>query len=149
MPAPSRLPVPAWLAAALLLAGCAMPAEDAGVEAPAPAPAVDLTARPGLPLALPRTGQAAKTLVEQVAARCWLDGVVRGGSMVVDRQTGHIVITSDTEDLLIADIVPEGTGSIVRLTGPAAADPAMAVRLSETLQNAVDTGETGCPPATG
>lgn len=132
--------------AALLLAACAMPAEEA-VEVEPPAPAVNLSARPGLPLALPRSGEAARTLVEQVAAGCWLDGVVRGGSMVVDRQTGRIIITSDTEDLLIADIVPEGDNSIVRLTGPAAADPTVAVRLSETLQTAVETGETRCRPS--
>lgn len=147
MPSPDRRPTRrAWLAAALLLAGCAVPAEEPRPAAPAP----DLTAAPGLPLALPRTGQAARTLVEQVAAGCWLDGVVRGGSMVVDRQTGRVVITSDTADLLVAEILNAGDGtSVVRLTGPAADDPTMAVRLSETLQRAVETGETSCPPLVG
>lgn len=153
MPAPDRRPTrPAWLAAALLLAGCAVPAEDASPPAARAAglPAPSLTAKPGLPLALPRTGLAARTLLEEVAARCWLDGIVRGGSMVVDRQTGRIIITSDTADLLVADIVSAGDGtSIVRLTGPAADDPTMAVQLSEALQRAVDTGETACPPLVG
>lgn len=149
MTRPDRRPFrAALLAASLLPAGCAVPVAEAPSPA-ASAPVANLGAEPGLPLALARRGQAARTLVEQVAARCWLDGVVRGGSMVVDRQTGRVIITSETEDLLIADIVPEGDSSIVRLTGPAVADPAMAVRLSETLQTAVDTGETSCPPVVG
>ncbi|HET7410370.1 MAG TPA: hypothetical protein VFJ13_09235 [Paracoccaceae bacterium] len=132
----------AGLAVALLLAACATPQ-----EAPAPPPEPEL-AGPGLPLRMAMTGQPARMLLERVAAACWLDHVVRGGSMIVDRQTGRIVITSETQDLLIAEIVPAGDGtSLVRLTGPAADDPATALRLSETLEIAVTTGRPGCGPA--
>ena len=128
------------LAAVLLLAGCAAPAEE-----PAPAPLPELTAGPGLPLVLAMTGEPARTLLENVAAECWLDHVVRGGSLVVDRQTGRVVISSDTADLLIAELVSAGDGtSVVRLTGPASDDPVMALRLSETLERAATTGQTSC-----
>lgn len=139
MTVPTR---PAALAIALSLAACAAPAPQPASTAPAPS-----IAGPGLPLALPLQGERARTLLEQVAARCWLDGVVRGGSMVVDRQTGQVIITSDTADLLVAQPVPAGDGTIVRLTGPAAEDPATALRLSETLERAATTGQTSCPPA--
>jgi hypothetical protein len=132
----------AGLAAALLLAACAAPPESP------PPPAEPGLAGPGLPLRLAMTGQPARTLLERLAASCWMDHVVRGGSMIADRRTGRVVITSDTEDLLVAEIVPAGDGtSLVRLTGPAARDPATALRLSETLETAVTTGQPGCPPA--
>ena len=125
----------------LALAGCAAPVE----QGPAPVPA--LVAGPGLPLALAMAGEPARTLLENVAAQCWLDHVVRGGSLVVDRQTGRLVITSDTADLLIAELAEAGDGSsVVRLTGPASRDPATALRLSETLERAATTGQTSCAP---
>lgn len=139
---PSRSAV---LAAAMYLAACAAPQEPAAPPTP---PAEPELAGPGLPLRIAMTGQPARLLLERVAAACWLDHVVRGGSMVVDRRTGRVVITSDTEDLLVAEIVPAGDGtSLVRLTGPAARDPATALRLSETLETAVTTGQPGCAPA--
>lgn len=128
-------------AAALLLAGCAAPLEPAP-----PAPAAAVTG-PGLPLALNMAGEPARTLLENVAARCWLDHVVGGGSLVVDRQTGRVIISSDTADLLVAELAPAGDGtSIVRMTGPAARDPATALRLSGTLEHAAMTGQTSCAP---
>ena len=132
----------AGLAAVLVLAACAAPRE------PAAPPAEPGLSGPGLPLRIAMTGQPARLLLEQVAAACWLDHVVRGGSMIADRQTGRVIITSDTEDLLVAELVPAGDGtSLVRLTGPAAGDPATALRLSETLETAVTTGQPGCAPA--
>lgn len=134
------------LAPLLLLAACAVPAgEEAALPASPPLSGA------GLPLALDMTGEPARMLLEDVAARCWLDHVVGGGSMVVDRQTGRVVITSDTADLLVAELVPLGDGtSVVRLTGPAAANPATALRLSETLESAATTGQAACPAvATG
>lgn len=126
-------------AAALLLAGCAAPVE--------PAPEPPATTARGLPLALNLADEPARTLLEKVAARCWLDHVVGGGSLVVDRQTGRVVISSDTADMLIAEIAPAGDGSsIVRVTGPAARDPATALRLSGTLELAATTGQTSCAP---
>ena len=133
------------LAAVLLLAACAAPAP----EPAEPRAAADISG-PGLPLRMAMTGEPARTLLERVAASCWLDHVVRGGSMVVDRNTGRVIITSDTADLLVAEIAPAGDGtSLVHITGPAAEDPETAVRLSETLETAVMTGETTCGPVIG
>ena len=90
-----------------------------------------------------------RALLEQVAARCWLDGVVRGAGMVVDRQTGRIVIAGDSRQLLAADFLrPEDGRSRVRLSGPIIADPVKQNRLVETLDLAARTGETACPRIT-
>lgn len=105
---------------------------------------------PDIVVRLSVTGQPARDLIERVAAQCWLDGIVRGAAMVVDRQTGRVIIVSDTADLLAADfLAPEGGRSRVRLSGPVLADPLKARRLVETLDLAVRTGETSCPIATG
>lgn len=128
------------LAAVLLLAGCAASPD------PAP-PAGPVLTGPGLPLRMAMTGKPAQTMLEHVAAACWLDHVVHGGAMLVDRRTGRILISSGGEDLLIAEISPVGDGtSLVRLTGTAADDPETAVRLSETLETAVTTGRPQCGP---
>ena len=60
---------------------------------------------PEVVVLMSRTGQPARDLLEQVAASCWLDGVVRGAQMIVDRQSGRLIIVSDTEDLLAADFI--------------------------------------------
>jgi hypothetical protein len=105
---------------------------------------------PAIVIRLSESGQPARDLLERVAARCWLDGIVRGAAMVVDRQTGRVIIVSDTDDLLAADfLAPEGGRGRVRLSGPVIADPAKTQRLVETLDLAVRTGETSCPIATG
>lgn len=96
------------------------------------------------------TGQAARDLIETIAARCWLDGIARGAAMVVDRRTGRVIIVSDTDDLLYADFLTSTDGrSRVRLTGPLVADPATARRLAQTIDTAEKTGETACPIAEG
>ena len=139
----------ALLGAALILGACAA---QGGKQAAAPVPepkqepeqAAALSG-PGLPLpmAMP-IGQARESL-ERVAASCWLDDVVGGGSMIVDRATGRVVITSDTEDLLIAELVPlDEDSSIAQVTGPAIDDPATALRLSETLEASIASGHTDC-----
>ena len=85
-----------------------------------------------------------------MGAGCWLDGVLRGASMIVDRQTGRIIIVSDTENLLSADYLsPRDGHRRVRLSGPVVADPVKRDRLVETLDLAVTTGKTDCPIATG
>ena len=129
------------LALAALLGACALP----GPSAP-PKPPIG----PEIVVRLSETGRTAHELVERVAAGCWLDGVVRGASMIVDRQTGRVIIVSDTDDLLAADFLePEGGRSRVRLSGPVIADPLKRQRLVETLDLAVRTGQTSCPIATG
>ncbi|MEM7746257.1 MAG: hypothetical protein AAF409_21395 [Pseudomonadota bacterium] len=121
-----------------VLAACA-PAQR---EAPAPQAASD----PEVVVLMARTGQPARDLLEQVAVGCWLDGVVRGASMIVDRNTGRLIIVSDTEDLLTADFVGlKGVQSRIRLAGPVIGDSAKQARLVETLDLAVRTGQTTCP----
>lgn len=124
------------------LGGCASPPDpSAQPEAP-----VD----PEVVVQLSEVGQAARDLVESVAAGCWLDGIARGAAMVVDRQTGRIIIVSDTDEILAADFLsPRDGQSRVRLSGPVLADPAKRQRLVETLDLALTTGETSCPIATG
>jgi len=130
------------LAIAGLLSGCVSIPQ--AVKPPKPAIGPDLIVQ------VSSTGQKARTLIEHVAARCWLDGIVGGAAMVVDRQTGRVIIVSDTEDLLAADFLrPAGGRSRVRLSGPVISDPAKARRLVQTLDHAVKTGDTACPVLQG
>lgn len=131
----------ALTALVLSLAGCAV-----AVEPPLDPPEVE---NPDVDLTMTQSGAPARDLLERVAAECWLNDVVGGASMVVDRSTGRVVITSDTEDLLVAEPFAEAAGTRVRLTGPAAVEPGTAQRLSETMEAAVTTGRTTCPAATG
>jgi hypothetical protein len=97
-----------------------------------------------------KTGQPARDLLELVAARCWLDGVVLGAQLIVDRQTGRVIIVDETSDLLAADFLAnKGRRSRVRLSGPVVGDPIKANKLVESLDRAVRTGETACPPLVG
>ncbi|MEM9140385.1 MAG: hypothetical protein AAGB15_11215 [Pseudomonadota bacterium] len=97
-----------------------------------------------------KSGQQAKDLLELVAAQCWLDGIVRGAQMIVDRNTGRVIIVGDTDDLLAADFLrPLDGRSRIRLSGPVVADPVKADRLVQSLDRAVKTGQTSCPIATG
>jgi hypothetical protein len=122
----------------------------AGGALPGPSAPPQPPLGPEIVVRLDEIGQPARNLVEQVAAQCWLDGIVRGAAMVVDRQTGRVIIVSDTEDLLAADFLRSDRGiSRVRLSGPVIADPLKTQRLVETLDLAVRTGETSCPLATG
>lgn len=96
------------------------------------------------------SGQSARDLLERVAAQCWLDGIVRGAQMIVDRNSGNIIIVGDTSDLLAADFLrPIDGRSRIRLSGPIVADRLKADRLVQTLDRAVKTGNTSCPIATG
>lgn len=105
---------------------------------------------PELVVLISKTGQPARDLLELVAARCWLDGVVLGAQMIVDRQTGRVIIVGDTRDLLAADFLRnKGGRSRVRLSGPVVADPVKADKLVQSLDRAVRTGETACPPLVG
>ncbi|MEM0990307.1 MAG: hypothetical protein AAGK00_15645 [Pseudomonadota bacterium] len=132
------------LAAALVLAACQPPPPQ---QSAAPARAAT---GPQVVVLVSRTGQPARDILEQVAASCWLDGVVGGASMIVDRQSGRIIIVSDTEDLLTADFIGlKGAQSRVRLAGPIVGDAAKQRRLVETLDLAVRTGQTTCPRIVG
>lgn len=139
----------ALLGAALVLGACAgSDGQPVSVKSEAEAQQAELLPEisgPGLPLPMAMPLADARGSLERVAASCWLDDVVGGGSMIVDRKTGRVVITSDTEDLLIAELVAAGEdSSIARLTGPATEDPAIALRLSETLQASIASGNESC-----
>jgi hypothetical protein len=91
------------------------------------------------------TGQAARDLIHNVAARCWLDGVVRGAQLIV-KPSGNVEIVGDRYLLVAADYAGlAGARSRWKLTGTAIRDPAKRARLVETLDRAVRTGETQCP----
>ena len=141
------------LLGALLLAGaaCAPAAPPADIFQGGTAKAAPKAAiGPQVIVRIPQRGQVAKTLIEQVGARCWLDGITQGAQMFVDRQTGRIVIVGETSDLLAADFLPPSDErSRIRLSGPVVGDPAKASRLVETLDIASRTGKTDCPIAAG
>ncbi len=126
------------------LSACA-PIPLGGPVAP-PRPAVG----PEIIVRIPQRGQAARDLIEHVGARCWLDGVTRGAQMIVNRQTGRIVIVDDTKDLLAADFLrPKDGRSRIRLSGPAIGDPVKKQKIVASLDKAARTGETSCPIAAG
>ncbi|MEM7506364.1 MAG: hypothetical protein AAF415_06435 [Pseudomonadota bacterium] len=125
----------------LAVAGCAP------VQITAPPRPVPEASGPQIVVRLAVTGQPARDLVESVGASCWLDGVVSGAAMIVNRQTGRIVIDGDTETLVAADFLPGERGiSRLRLSGQSIGNPVLRDRLVETLDRAVRTGETRCPP---
>lgn len=91
------------------------------------------------------TGQPARDLIHEVAARCWLDGVVRGAQLIV-KPGGNVEIVGDRYLLVAADYVGlKGARSRWKLTGTAMRDPIQRARLVETLDIAVKTGKTSCP----
>jgi hypothetical protein len=94
--------------------------------------------------------QAPRYLLERVASRCWLDGIVRGANMIVNRDTGNLTIVDDKIDLLAADFLEPRDGKArLRLSGPVIDDPEKKTRLVTSLERAARGGETGCPIAAG
>lgn len=129
------LPVPKPVATAVVAPKAAVASEEVAPE--------DMTAGESLRMAM--TGMPAYLALEYVAAACWLDHVVHGGAMLGDRIKREVTITSESDDLLIANIRSAGDGtSVVTLTGPASKNPAMLKRLSETLATSVRTGDPHC-----
>ncbi|MEM7211359.1 MAG: hypothetical protein AAF479_05585 [Pseudomonadota bacterium] len=91
------------------------------------------------------TGQRARDLIHEVAARCWLDGVVAGAQLIV-KPGGNVEVVGDKYLLVAADYAGlKGARSRWKLTGTAVRDPAKRARLVETLDFAARTGETACP----
>lgn len=136
MTAPFRL---ALALATGMVAACAGPIEDSR-RAPPPGPD-----GPGVTVLIAASGQAGHRFAEEVAARCLLDGVVGGAAMVVDRQTGRIVIAGDREELLAIDVIPAARGSRLRLSGPTVENQATRERILYELDRAARTGDTACP----
>lgn len=131
--------------AALLLLALSACAPKPAPEGPRP---VVVSKQPELVLTFSRPGADAGRLVHDLAARCWLDGVVRGASLIVVAGTGEIRIVGETETLVATRfLTSQGENTRLRLTGTAVTDPAMAARLKATLERAARTGETACPRA--
>ena len=129
---------------ALALAACAQPTkkEAPQVEAPPPPPAE-------IVVQVSKVGQEARDLMHELAARCWLDGIVQGAQLII-KPDGNLVIVGDTRDLLSAEYVGlKGTGTGWRLTGAVLEDPDRTRAVVRSVDQADGTGETACPPATG
>ena len=77
---------------ALLTASLAACAPKSVPKAPPP---VVVNKEPELVLTFSRPGVHAGKLVHDLAARCWLDGVVRGAQLFVTPMTGEIRIVGD------------------------------------------------------
>ena len=132
----------ALLAAALVLSACMTPANQ---PAPQPAKIQSPIEDNSIVLLVSATGQRARDLIHHVAARCWLDGVVRGAQLIV-KPGGNVEIVGDQYLLVAADYVGlKGARSRWKLTGTALRDPIKRQRLISTLDTAVKTGRTGCP----
>lgn len=130
--------------ALLIAAACALAACQ-----PAPIPQPVKTQNPredaSIVVLVSRTGQPARDLIHELAARCWLDGVVRGAQLIV-KPGGNIEIVGDRDLLVAADYIGlKGARSRWRLTGVSIRDPQQTRRLVQTLDHAVKTGDTFCP----
>lgn len=143
---------------ALALAGCMTtppepakpPAAPAASATPEPKPAsptlsIEGIGGPTLAFDIAVAEGEAQDLVREVAVRCWLDHVIGGAALLYDEETGRMIMVSDTSDLLAADFLSaEPDATTVQLTGPVLEDLATRVRVLETLELAVATGETSC-----
>ncbi|MEM1300137.1 MAG: hypothetical protein AAGH68_12765 [Pseudomonadota bacterium] len=130
----------ALLAAMLLIAACA------NRPAPQPAKIQHPEEAESIVVLVSKTGQPARDLMHFLAASCWLDGVVRGAQLIV-KPGGNIEIVGDKYLLVAADYLGlKGARSRWKLTGAALRDPYQRRRLVETLDRAVKTGDTTCPP---
>ena len=130
--------------AALTLAACAQPAQK---EAPKAETAPTQPAE--VVVLVSKSGQEARDLIHELAARCWLDGIVRGAQLIV-KPDGNLVIVGDTKDLLVAEYIgPKGSRTRWRLTGTVIEEPERTRQLVQSIDKADNTGETACPRATG
>ncbi|MEM9044643.1 MAG: hypothetical protein AAGC81_08090 [Pseudomonadota bacterium] len=112
--------------------------------------ALEADSGPSMTIVFDLEGPEARDRVRSVAVRCWLDHVVRGSTMFADEASGSLVIVSDNADLVSVNFLPhQGSGSRVKLAGQALADEMTKSQLILTLDTAVRTGETACPPTAG
>ncbi|MEL6337454.1 MAG: hypothetical protein AAFQ88_12540 [Pseudomonadota bacterium] len=142
----------ALLAAPLALAACADGDLYNPAELPPNSPLPPLAEGPELTVELDRNTTDAIPFVEEVAARCWLDGVVQADAMIVDRRSGRIVLTGETDDLLVADFLPATADDALaqlRLSGPVVANEDKTEAMLEFLTRAQRTGQIDCPAPGG
>ncbi|MEM7239172.1 MAG: hypothetical protein AAF501_15305 [Pseudomonadota bacterium] len=139
----------------LLIAGCATttppePLPTTATPAPAPKPpsptlSFEGVDGPTLSVDLAIASAEARELVRKVAVRCWLDHVIGGAALLYDERTGRMIMVSDTTDLLAMGFTSASpVATTVRLTGPVLDDLETRVRVLDTLEIAVETGETSC-----
>lgn len=135
---------PTLVLAALTLSACALPAQKEVPKAEtAPAQPAEIV------VLVSKSGQEARDLMHELAARCWLDGIVQGAQLIV-KPDGNLVIVGDTKDLLAAEYVgPKGSRTRWRLTGAVIEEPERTRQLVRSIDMADNTGETACPRATG
>ena len=130
--------------AAMALAACAQPVQKEPPEAAAalPPPAE-------IVVQVSKIGPESHELIHALAARCWLDGIVRGAQLII-KPDGNLVIVGDTSDLLVAEYAGlKGSGTGWRLTGDVMEDRERALQLVRSVDRADSTGETACPIAAG
>lgn len=126
----------------LILAVLALAACAAEPPQPTPPPAA---APADLVLHIERPEAEAMELLEKLAANCWLDSIVGGANLLVDRGAKRLVIVADQSELLDVRFgVRTPLRSQLRLDGPAARDPDKARGLARTLDTADRTGDTVC-----
>ena len=127
----------------LVIAACVLAAScQQAARSPASVPP---PAGPEVVVLVSKTGQPARDLMHELAARCWLDGVV-GGAQLIVKPDGNLIIVGDTRDLLAADYIGlKGARSRWRLSGHVIRDPGITRQLLQTLDRAVKTGDTFCP----
>ena len=127
----------------LALAGCLRPIQANLPRDPGPAKG------PEIVVLVSKTGQAARTLIHDVAVHCWLDGIVVGAQMIV-KPGGNIIIVGDRDNLIAADYLGlKGARSRWRLSGTAIADQAKTRKIVRSIDTAVKTGVTSCPNIVG
>ncbi|MGF1554217.1 MAG: hypothetical protein ACFBWO_17195 [Paracoccaceae bacterium] len=134
--------------AALSLAACATD-DEAVVSGIPPQPlGYPLAPDPSMTVELDRSTPEAIPFVEEIAARCWLDGLVQADAMIVDRSSGRIVMTGETTDLLILDFLPvdEEALASLRLAGPVLVDETKTETMLHHLAHATREDEIICPP---
>ncbi|MEM7059615.1 MAG: hypothetical protein AAF557_18680 [Pseudomonadota bacterium] len=100
----------------------------------------------GVVVQISATGQRGRDLMHEVAARCWLDGVVGGAQLIIWPDGNTLEIAGETQKLVRAEYVGRaGRNGRWHLTGQSVNNPAQRARLVQTLDLAVKTGDTSCP----
>lgn len=141
-----RWPRPEGAAALLgvLLAGCAGGPPPGGAHGPAAHGPGSATVE----MRFARPGGVLRRRLEVLAARCWLDGELGAEALAVDRRSGRIVAAGPEGALFTLDVEDAPAGAaLVRLSGPALADPARRARMARALETVLVGPEPSCRPS--